>query len=259
MNERMLNEAQKRANDLRDKFGYSLYSAVDVFGMVESAALSANITLLQYPLESENISGMCIEDKESRVIVVNSRQPLGRLHFTIAHEFCHLYYHRDRTPEVCYLFEEKSEIEKEADLFATHFLMPDMAMNWYIRQHFNKDPFNPQTRLDLKEAIEIQSYYGFSRKAILWRLYNSGLITGPDMDAYKKEPMRTAELYMMRTDLYRSAEEKCVKGEYLRLLKKIETTGSFSEKKLKEFYEEVFENYIPDESSYEDFEGKKYD
>ena len=70
----------------REKVGYSNREPIDV----ESVVLKMeNYTLVKLEL-SNNISGMCIVDENSKVIAINSSMSVGRQRFTIAHELYHL-------------------------------------------------------------------------------------------------------------------------------------------------------------------------
>ena len=139
-------------------------------------------------------------ERGSGVIIANSEHSLGRVRYTIAHELCHLYYHEEFSAG-CYLGDQKDIKEVEADMFASHFLMPDIALRWYFGDVLHRDPRREE--VCLQDVIRIQHYFGFSRMAILWRLFNDGYISENQRVSYGSSPTDTALYYMESVELYR--------------------------------------------------------
>ncbi|KAA6311321.1 hypothetical protein EZS27_037525 [termite gut metagenome] len=61
--------------------------------------LQLNVLTLYRPL-SNNFSGMCLKSNEKKFILVNSNHSRGRQHFTIAHEFYHLFLEQSFYPRL---------------------------------------------------------------------------------------------------------------------------------------------------------------
>ena len=160
----------------REKVGYSNREPIDV----ESVVLKMeNYTLVKLEL-SNNISGMCIVDENSKVIAINSSMSVGRQRFTIAHELYHLEMEQLKEGKVCPtgIYENRAETEKEADMFATFLLMPYDGLEWYI------DKFDI-LEWNLKNIIDLSQFYKLSYMAVLFRLKYEGRITAEEFEQLK--------------------------------------------------------------------------
>jgi len=96
----------------------------DICGLLESAGVKVHVL----KLEMENLFGLSVAAADGGpAVVVNVRDDISveRRIFTAAHELGHLLLH-PRAYDVEQLEEDRDE-EKEADLFASHFLMPSEA------------------------------------------------------------------------------------------------------------------------------------
>ena len=56
-------------------------------------------------------------------MLINSNQPLGRQHFTIAYELYHLFIEEKPIPHKCSPGYNKNKVEQSADIFASSLLM----------------------------------------------------------------------------------------------------------------------------------------
>ena len=98
-----------KAQELRELLGEDANSPVDIFSLVSQIE---GLTLVFYPL-GKNISGMCVKDKEIKLIAINSTMSYGRQRFSLAHELYHLYYDDASGFNVCSTnFDPRSENEK---------------------------------------------------------------------------------------------------------------------------------------------------
>lgn len=78
---------EKQVSAFRTDNGLSASEPVTL----KSLLLKLNILTVFRPL-SDNFSGMCLKDNSGhRFMLINSNQPRGRQHFTIAHELYHLF------------------------------------------------------------------------------------------------------------------------------------------------------------------------
>ena len=104
---------------LRERYGHSNKEPLNIFGMLLS---DETYTLIRTKL-SENISGMCIKDGKTKFVILNSNMSVGRQRFTAAHELYHLEVEKLLEGRICgmELYDSKSDIEKEADIFASFF------------------------------------------------------------------------------------------------------------------------------------------
>ncbi len=109
----------------RSSFGLSPSTPID--NLVYEIE-KAGVLVLATPVEIANIDAFSLwtSTKPSiPVIVVGNGAPGDRLRFTVAHELGHLVMHRVPTSTLAF-------IEKEANLFASEFLLPEDAMREQI-------------------------------------------------------------------------------------------------------------------------------
>ena len=79
-------QLQTEAVKLRRINGYGSTEPIDVTGLLLAQEC---YTFIRLPM-TENISGMCVIDGDSKIIAVNSMMSLGRQRFTVAHELYHI-------------------------------------------------------------------------------------------------------------------------------------------------------------------------
>jgi Zn-dependent peptidase ImmA (M78 family) len=91
------------------------------------------------------------------LIVLNQEQPADRMRFTLAHELGHLVMHRGQPTK---------EMEDEANLFASAFLMPARD----IRGALNR-------RIDVRLFAELKPIWRVSMQGLLYRAGRLGLLT----------------------------------------------------------------------------------
>ena len=133
-----------KAQELRESLGEDANSPVDIFSLVSQIE---GLTLVFYPL-GKNISGMCVKDKDIKLIAINSTMSYGRQRFSLAHELYHLYYDDASGFNVCSrILDPKSENEKCADQFASYFLAPYKSLKAAINKVIKKGSLS-QEKLD---------------------------------------------------------------------------------------------------------------
>jgi Zn-dependent peptidase ImmA (M78 family)/transcriptional regulator with XRE-family HTH domain len=98
-------------------------------------------------------------DPRRPVVVVNTDKPTDRMRFNCAHELGHLALHRSPRGSL-------TDIENEADTFASEFLMPEEAMLREIRQP-----------VSLMELAPLKKRWGVSVQALVRRAYELKLLT----------------------------------------------------------------------------------
>jgi Zn-dependent peptidase ImmA (M78 family) len=124
MNEH-LHHIEELANNARVSIGHKK-SPVDVNAVAEKLALK--IVPFDFP---QSFSGVLKKDKG--VIGVNKNHPLVRQRFTIAHELGHflLGHEADAIDEAP---ERPMPLEREANLFASHLLMPTAEVQQLVQK-----------------------------------------------------------------------------------------------------------------------------
>jgi Zn-dependent peptidase ImmA (M78 family) len=223
------------AVELRKKMGVDAYSPLDIFALVSN---EKDLTIIFYPM-TQNISGMCIREKNNRVIAVNSTSSYGRQRFTLAHELCHLYFHKTLKKVVCgkNFNSTKDPLEKEADSFASYFLAPHEALRHFVNENFKKKS------LDISELVQIEQYFGLSREAMLYRLKLDGYLITAKTEEVKREVRKSALRLGYDDKLYVPTPEKKqheVFGKYIQLAEELYEKEKISNGKYEELLMDAF-------------------
>lgn len=156
--------------------------------------------LFYYPFGMNSLSGASCQHNDSKVIIINSSQTLGRQNFTLCHELAHLYLHKF-TEHIDNISAVKDKIEKEADTFASAFLMPHDEVIQFLHEIDSKD-------IDIITVMKVSSYFRISFQAALVRMkqvMNKKKIPEKLLNA---SPKHTAKLFNLSGELYESTREK---------------------------------------------------
>jgi Zn-dependent peptidase ImmA (M78 family) len=181
---------------------------------LKSLLQKANIISVFAPL-SNMFSGMAIKagtGKETyRFILINSTQSLGKQHFTICHELYHLYIQPDFTGQVCITgkFDKKDKNEYYADVFASYLLLPTEGILGIV-----PDEELRKKKISLKTILFIEHFYSCSRRALLYRLKNLGLISAEDYNSFTINIIRGALENGYQGALYEPGNNNLVIGDY---------------------------------------------
>ncbi|MCR4673212.1 MAG: ImmA/IrrE family metallo-endopeptidase [Lachnospiraceae bacterium] len=202
-----------KAQELRELLGEDANSPVDIFSLVNQVQ---GLTLVFYPL-GENISGICVRDRDVRLIAINSSMSYGRQRFSLAHELYHLCYDDESGFNVCSKkLDPKSENERCADQFASYFLAPYKSLRTAIRKTAGESP------LSMKHVIALEQYFGMSHLAMLWRLVSEGLLTADALDSYSCGVISAARSLGYDDKLYKPTPAELRKRTYGHYLKQVE-------------------------------------
>lgn len=232
---RSVNEIDSMAVSLRKKLGEDSLSPVDIFAIAKAMP---ELTTVFYPL-GDNISGICVNGNGFSLIAINSGMSLGRQRFSVAHEFYHLYYDVNVKKSVCSInINGGDEREREADLFASHFLLPSVALY---------EVLGDCDEVSLETVVWLEQYFGMSRQAILYRLKSEGRIDSNLYNRMQSDVQYSARRLGYDTNLYkpspRGSEMKTF-GQYIRMVdklfsKEIISTGKYEELLLDAFRDDI--------------------
>lgn len=242
---RTVNEIDSMAVNLRKELGEDSMSPVDIFAIANTMP---ELTTVLYPL-GNNISGMCIKTNHASLIAINSGMSLGRQRFSMAHEFYHLYYDTDVKKSVCSIaINGGDEKEREADMFASHFLLPSAALYGVLKNN---------NTVSLEQVVWLEQHFGMSRQAILYRLKNEGKIDNNLYNDMLVNVQYTAAILGYDTDLYKPTVQISnmkTTGLYIRMADKlyndqIISTGKYEEILLDAFRDDLVfgDDYEKDE------------
>ena len=220
MKSSLLNIVENQASKFRQYAGISDTEAVNL----KSLLLKLNVLTLYRPL-SDTFSGMSLRSGERRFMMINSNNPRGRQHFTIAHELYHLFIEADPKPHICWLKEKKNESGQCADAFAQMFLMPANG----VRQLIPDEELRSGV-VSVATVLKIEHYFSVSHKAAINRLSDLDLITKEQWTALQQLSIKqTARAYGFNTELYEKGNEKLVIGDYGEKAKRLFDQGKISE------------------------------
>lgn len=172
--------------------------------------------VIRYPFGfGGTTAALLAQMEDTRYIVVDSAQTLGRQIFSVAHELGHMYEHGDRLYFVCSPDEETTgidrNIERFADRFAAHFLMPQPAIEAWAENN-GVDLEN----ITLHEALRLQQAFQVSYAMALNRLQDLSVIT-VDVKAswLNLSPVTLARRWGLSTRLYEADGAIEVPEDYL--------------------------------------------
>ncbi len=172
--------------------------------------LKLNVLTIFLPL-SGNFAGMALKQEDEKFMLINANHPTCKQNFSIAHELYHLFVQEDFKVQLSFQ-NNKDDIEKQADFFAVHLLMPEQGILELI-------PENEQNKeITLRTIFKISSYYGVSYETILNRLLNLQLL---NIQSYNDAKViakigikKLASQYGSDTKLYESGNQNLIIGEY---------------------------------------------
>ncbi len=188
---------------------------------LKSLLLKNNILTVFRPM-SDKIYGLSLKVGENRFILINSNNPRGRQHFTIAHELYHLYYDPKPEPHLC-ATDGAHKAEKDADIFAAEFLMPKDGIA-------NMLSLLQGEKVTMGIVLKLEQYYRVSHMAMVLRLKKLNYITEDELSRLTSIPIaHEAMLYGYDTSLYERGNEGVVIGNYGEMAKRLYDDEKISE------------------------------
>lgn len=139
-------------------------------------AENAGAIVSTFGVISEKVDAMSL-NRCRPLIVLNTTKNTSRIRMDIGHEMAHIIGHNG-------IETGDRNTEAQADLFASHFLLPRSAL---LREYISRS----KTRIDWNAISSIKIKWGISAKAIIYRLNQYGLIT--------PSQYRTANIHFSKT------------------------------------------------------------
>lgn len=150
---------------------------IDVFSIASQLGIFVKFSALA------NLSGAYIHasDKNGPGILLNSNQPENRIRFSLAHEIAHYYlnHYSNQERAISLLGRHSSEIEKDADKFASELLIPKNILTEEVRK-ITKNSFSE------KDVYKLSDKFAVSYQAMLLALLKSGYLAQSQYDSYSK-------------------------------------------------------------------------
>lgn len=178
---------------------------------LKSLLRKLNILTVFRPLSGDFCGMATCTPSGLKFILINSNNPKGRQHFTIAHELYHLFIEDDPTPHICQLTVNSKDVsETNANMFASALLMPEDGLFEFISKEEIKGK-----AIHLSTIIKMEQYFSVSRLALLYRLRNCKIINQAELDTLMQYSVKdTAKQYGYDTALYESGNEGLVIGDF---------------------------------------------
>jgi len=169
---------------------------------------SQGVVVLELGLP-DSLSGFTVRLESSRGVAVgvNLGHSAERRRFSLAHEYCHVLVDHD-LPGIVSRQEEGDELrEVRANAFAAAFLMPEDGIRDYLGRLRKGLPSRPReavltpagevrlvegrlpphsTDVGVWHVCLLSGHFGVSREAVIWRLYNLGLISEAQKDSLRE-------------------------------------------------------------------------
>ena len=238
-------ELSSLAAQLRRDWNEGEYSPVDVFNLVVQ---QEDITLITREMP-QDMSGMCVRAGNEIIIAINSTMSLGRQRFTLAHEIYHAYFDDSMTTFVCKkdLGTAKTDSEREADLFASYFLVPAPALLAFEKE-------NEAGLWSIDTIVKAEQLYGISHQAMLVRLSQERRITKKQFNAISKIPVSgIAAEQGFPAALYRNSaglKPYSCNGSYIRKIEEAYKKKLIGEGKRAELLMDGFADYMTEGGEY---------
>lgn len=152
-----------------------------VFEIFRERFYELGIYVFKDSFKDNNVSGLCLNDEQYPVIIINNSMSFTRQTFTLFHELYHLISNTSgaeiiRDDFYMYLNSEQHNSEKSCDVFANAFLVPiDDFMEEIAKMSIDEDRISDLAKL-----------YSVSKEVIMYKLLMLGKISHSDYDALKE-------------------------------------------------------------------------
>lgn len=199
-----MQQAEMLASKFRTENGLGQAEPVSVKTLLRKL----QITTMYRPLSADSYGISCKSKTGKMFMLINSNSTRGRQHFTIAHEFYHLYFDENLTPHMC--CGGASVEEKNADIFASVLLLPREG----VYAMLGKEEIL-QRKVKLATVLRIEQMFQVSRSMLLIRLRDLGVISENERQAMQSIPVKESALeYGYGKSLYESANEGVTIGDF---------------------------------------------
>lgn len=152
-----------------------------VFEIFREKFYELGIYVFKDAFKDNSVSGLCLNDDQYPIIIINNSMSFARQIFTLFHELYHLISNTSgaeiiRDDFYVYLNEHQANSEKACDVFANAFLVPLCD----FEQELKKQP------LDEDRITDLAILYSVSKEAIMYKLLSMGKISHQDYDRLKE-------------------------------------------------------------------------
>ena len=137
------------------------------------------LKIFYLPIQPERgVYGMFTYDqKMGGCVLINSNPNFGNQLFSLAHEYAHFVFHKEKLGIISTEQERNSTDEKVANSFASNFLIPEDALGDLFNMRIKEE-----SDVKAEDVVYLADYFGVSFTAMVYRLNNLKLITNKIKD-----------------------------------------------------------------------------
>ena len=137
------------------------------------------LKIFYLPIPPERgVYGMFTYDqKMGGCVLINSNPNFGNQLFSLAHEYAHFVFHKEKLGIISTEQERNSTDEKVANSFASNFLIPEDALGDLFNMRIKEE-----SDVKAEDVVYLADYFGVSFTAMVYRLNNLKLITNKIKD-----------------------------------------------------------------------------
>ena len=141
---------------------------------------------------------------EQGLILINSKRTLGHQYFTAAHEYYHLKFDKGLSYKLCPItkYDDDYQNEKEANIFASYFLMPDDALRYQM------DAKTGGSKVSLRDVIYLENYFNVSHSLMLLRLKLAKLLSDEEIEQMRRGIIKKSRTLGYDAGLYKDTADK---------------------------------------------------
>jgi Zn-dependent peptidase ImmA (M78 family)/transcriptional regulator with XRE-family HTH domain len=161
--------ARQVARYERERLGLGQLNPVEnIFKLLEENG----VRILLENIAQPNVFGLSAYSRQSGAcVLVNNSTTVERQIFTLAHEYGHLLMHRSmyKDPEPSAALPANQEMERMANTFAAHFLVPDLGLRDRVAK-------NSKGSIGFEDVLFLKTHFRVSAQMLIKRLCEAGLI-----------------------------------------------------------------------------------
>ncbi len=137
------------------------------------------LKIFYLPIPPERgVYGMFTYDqKMGGCVLINSNPNFGNQLFSLAHEYAHFVFHKEKLGIISTEQERNSTDEKVANSFASNFLIPEDTLGDLFNMRIKEE-----NDVKAEDVVYLADYFGVSFTAMVYRLNNLKLITNKVKD-----------------------------------------------------------------------------
>ncbi len=188
-----------KAVEARQELGLSSYEPIDIFKILRD---KENTSIIFNGMEGD-ISGLFMRKGEVGLIVINTSRTVGHQRFAAAHEYYHFKYDKGMAYKICPInkFDDDYAVERDANIFASHFLMPQPGLEYYLRKRLIN------RKLNISDLIFLENHFMISHQFMLVRVRELGIASESDLNEMGPGVIRKARELGYATEIYKPTSE----------------------------------------------------